>query len=146
MMDYKKYYLEQAGGSYDVFRGAPIQRGYGLGGIFKSLYRFILPLFKTHALPALKKGAEIVGSEAVRAVSNIAQDAIKGENIEQSFKQHASSAIDNVSDQVQKKIQSGGAEKKKYIKRKVHFEKGIRKKNPKIRRIEDIFDQNEILK
>jgi hypothetical protein len=64
-MNYKQYYENQAGGEYPVFRGYANQRGFGLGGIFKTFYKFILPIFKTHALPAIKKGAAVVGTEAI---------------------------------------------------------------------------------
>ena len=43
-MDFYNYYLNQADRNY--FRGTPYQRGYGLGGAFKSFFRWILPLIK----------------------------------------------------------------------------------------------------
>ena len=37
-MNWNNYYAEQGGGGFDynVYRGAAYQRGYGLGGTFKS--------------------------------------------------------------------------------------------------------------
>jgi hypothetical protein len=52
-MNYKEYNENQAGSDFPVYRGYANQRGYGLGGIFKTLYKFIMPMFKTHALPIL---------------------------------------------------------------------------------------------
>ena len=46
---YKHYYENQAGGSLPVFRGATRQRGYGLGGIFSSLFKGLAPMLKTVA-------------------------------------------------------------------------------------------------
>ena len=40
------HYLRQHGGNIIGLRGARIQRGYGIGGIFKSLARIAIPLFK----------------------------------------------------------------------------------------------------
>lgn len=147
-MNYKNYYLNQAGGQYNVFRGVARQRGYGLGGMFKSMFRYILPLFKSHALPVIRRGAEAIGTEAVRAASNIATDAIKGEDIKQSFQHHANSAIENLSTQAKNRLQSGSGRKRLYrkrensikspVKRKVSFNTPFQKN--KIRRIADIFD------
>jgi hypothetical protein len=36
---------QQRGGNIAGFRGARFQRGYGIGGIFKSLARYAIPLF-----------------------------------------------------------------------------------------------------
>ncbi len=40
------YLRQQHGGSIAGLCGAHIQREYGIGGIFKSLARFAIPLFK----------------------------------------------------------------------------------------------------
>ena len=41
---FKQYYLRgQQGGSIAGFRGARIQRGYGIGNFFKSIARFAIP-------------------------------------------------------------------------------------------------------
>jgi hypothetical protein len=143
-MDFKTYYLDQAGGNYSYFKGAARQRGYGLGGMFKSMFKYLIPLFRTHALPVIKKGAEIVGTEAVKAASNIATDTIKGRNIRDAFQEHSTSAIDNLSNQAQAKLQSGSGRKRKRSSfksnRKVKQTKTVRFKTPKIRRLADIFD------
>jgi hypothetical protein len=55
-MNFKEYYENQAGSGFPVFTGYANQKGHGLGGIFRTIYKFILPLFKTHALPVLKRG------------------------------------------------------------------------------------------
>lgn len=152
-MDFKTYYLDQAGGSYTYFRGAARQRGYGLGGVFKSMFKYLIPLFRTHALPVLKKGAEVVGTEAIKAASNIATDTIKGRNIKDAFQDHSSSAIENLSNQAQAKLQSGSGRKRKAkskilmnkkqkkslkkLKRKI---KKVRFNSQKIRKLSDIFD------
>ena len=48
-----------------------------------------MPLFKTHALPLIKKGAE-----AVKTVANIATDAIKGKNLNESTAEHMNEALE----------------------------------------------------
>ena len=64
-MDYLKYYEDQSGKGIPVFHGSKIQRGYGLGSIFRSFFRWVVPLFKTHAMPLIKEGAKAVGSEVL---------------------------------------------------------------------------------
>ena len=63
---YKNYYYNQLRGSgLPVFTGYPNQKGYGLGGVFRQLFNWFAPLIKTHALPLLKKGGEVVGTEVL---------------------------------------------------------------------------------
>lgn len=110
-MNYQEYYENQAAGGYPVFRGYANQRGYGLGGIFKSIYKFILPLFKKHALPVLKKGAEVVGTEAIRTAANIANDTISGQDVKSSAEKHLKAAVDNLSNKAQNTLQRGSGKK-----------------------------------
>ena len=95
-MNWNDYYMEQAGGGYDVYKGALYQKGYGLGGTFRSLFRWIIPIFKQHALPALKSGAKQIGREAISTASNIAYDALAGKDINESLKNNASTAFENL--------------------------------------------------
>ena len=138
-MNYKEYYENQAASGYPVFRGYPNQKGYGLGGIFKTFYKFILPLFKTHALPVLKKGAEVVGTEAVRTAANIANDAISGRNFKDATRERLNEAVNSLSTKAQESFQSGSGRKRRRSlnSRKTFISKKTRKG---FRRIRDIFD------
>ena len=86
-MDYHEYYKKQAESDFPVFRGVKYQTGHSLGGVFKKLFRFIMPIVREHGLPLLR----LVGETALKGVSNLARDAIKGkkikENAEQRFKE-----------------------------------------------------------
>ena len=82
-MDYHQYYKNQAETNFPVFRGVKYQRGYGLGGVFRRLFRFIMPMVKEHGLPLLRS----VGESAIKGVSNLANDAIKGKNFKESAEQ-----------------------------------------------------------
>ena len=53
-MDYKNYYLIQAGGGPPYFQGKQNQKGYGLGGIFRNIFRWIMPIIKENAIPVAK--------------------------------------------------------------------------------------------
>ena len=71
---YKKYYLNQVGdGQY--FSGAAFQRGYGLGNIFASLGKAILPL--------VKSGAKAIGKQALKSGVAFASDVLAGKNVKQ---------------------------------------------------------------
>ena len=59
---FDQYYVRQqrGGGDFPVYVGRMRQRGHGIGDIFKSIWRFISPAFKTLAPHALRAGANIV--------------------------------------------------------------------------------------
>jgi hypothetical protein len=47
-----------------------MQRGYGIGGIYKSLVRFAIPLFK--------QSAKALGKRAFQAATQVGQDVLEG--------------------------------------------------------------------
>jgi hypothetical protein len=70
----KDHFLrQQRGGNIAGFRGARMQRGYGIGGIFKSLVRYAIPLFK--------QGSKVVGKRALQPATEFGQDVIQGKNV-----------------------------------------------------------------
>lgn len=137
-MNWNAYYAEQAGGAYnlDVFRGSSYQRGYGLGGSFRSFFKWLVPIFKEHALPLLKSGAQEVGKEAISSITNIAKDAVNGRNIKEAAGEHLNSAVDNLKEKVNKKLSGKGIKRRKKRKNTIIFRKKAK--------LNDIFDQNEI--
>ncbi|GFU02945.1 uncharacterized protein F54H12.2 [Trichonephila clavipes] len=54
------------------YEGVSFQKGYGLGGIFRRLFRA--------ALPFLVKGVKAVGKEALRTSTRVVSDVLSGEN------------------------------------------------------------------
>ena len=80
---WKDYYYAQAfpeesslqrGGNVPFYRGPVLQRGYGLGSIFKSVARSIMPSLQEIGKSALTTGLKVL------------QDVTKGENIKTSAK------------------------------------------------------------
>ena len=138
-MDYKEYYLNQiknqVGTGLPVFTGYANQRGHGIGGIFRKLSSYILPYVKT-ALPFLKKGGQILGSEVVRAASNIATDAINGKDVETSARENLNEEVNNLTHKANTVLQTGSG--KATNKRKKHISK---KHFIKYRRLQDVFDR-----
>ena len=75
-----EYYSNEP--NYPVFHAMKFQRGYGLGGVFKKLFKWIVPIFKERAVPLLKS----VGESVIKGTANVAKDALKGRNVRDSAK------------------------------------------------------------
>ena len=100
---YEEYYLNQAkqkGGNLPGFHGARFQRGFGLGSIFKGLFRW--------AVPHLKQGAKMFGKRVLQTGVNVAQDVLAGENLKTAVKRQGKKALGLTS---QNSPQSGAGKK-----------------------------------
>ncbi len=92
----KDHFLrQQRGGSIAGFRGAHMQRGYGIGSIFKSLARYAIPLFK--------QGAKVVGNRALQAATEVGQDVLQGKNVRESVKSRGKQAASDVAKTLSRK-------------------------------------------
>ncbi len=84
---YTRYYLEQQQGrGISVFRGSPWQighgqMGYGLGGLFRSLKRAVMPMAKS--------GAKALGNIALNSGKNLLGDVPAGKNVKEAEKARA---------------------------------------------------------
>ena len=104
---YEEYYLNQAkqkGGNLPAFHGARYRRGYGLGSIFKGLFRW--------AVPHLKQGAKMLGKKALQTGVNVAQDVLAGENLKTAVTTQGKKALGLTSQNLRsqalvKKVQKG---------------------------------------
>ena len=77
-----RYYQAQRGyGDMRVFRGQALQRGHGIGGLFKGLMRVAMPL--------MKKGLLHVGKRALNAGAKVMQDVSQDIPITESMKKRA---------------------------------------------------------
>ena len=129
-MDYYEHFKNQEGSDLPLYRGFANQRGHGLGNWFRSFFRFVVPLVKKHAVPVLKKGATIVGTEAIKTAANIATDTIAGKD---TGKERINEGIDEIS---KKWNSQRGSDKRKFHKKEI----SIVRKQKKLRRLKDIFD------
>ena len=68
-----------------------MQRGYGIGGIFKSLARYAIPLFK--------QGAKVVGKRALQAATEIGQDILQGKNVRESVETNGGKVVKDIAEQ-----------------------------------------------
>jgi hypothetical protein len=140
-IDWEKYYLAQIGGEYNYFRGSNFQQGYGLnyqqgaglGTMFRKFASWVVPIFKKHALPVIESGIKTVGKEALDSAADVAKDIISGKNLKEASSERLISAIDNLKQKAENKLQGKGIKRKKKLKNLVIF------KNKKTR-FQDIFD------
>ena len=97
---YDQYYMNQVGAGMPVYRGSPVlQRGYGLGGLLRGLFR--------RALPFLKKGATMVGKQALQTGMDLAEDVMSGQNIKTAAKRRIKSGGKQLGADGLKRVQTG---------------------------------------
>ena len=130
---YEQYYLDQVkqkGGNLPAFHGARFQQGYGLGSMFKSLFRW--------AMPHLRQGAKVVGKKALQTGANVAQDMLEGENFNTAVAKRGRQALGLAS---QKSPQSGAG--RKALKRKTQLRNNsltpVKKRKTTPRKKEETF-------
>lgn len=93
---YIKYYEDQAGKGINVYRGAPYQKGHGIGSFLGGLFRSVLPL--------LKSGAKAVGREALRTGAHVLGDIVEHRPVRESFKNRINEAGLNLKRKVDDKV------------------------------------------
>lgn len=103
--EYYKLQAEQTGAG-SVFAGPMIQRGYGLGGIFRSLFSFIRPV--------LKPAAKFLGKTMLNTGANIVSDVAGGAKWKDTLKNRIHQAGTHIAETAGRKIGQLG----KGIKRK----------------------------
>ena len=87
---YEEYYLNQAkqtGGNLLAFRGSRFQQGYGLGSIFKGLFRWAMPHLQQGAKRALQTGAQV------------AQDVLNGDDVKTAVSKRTKQALGDMTSQ-----------------------------------------------
>ena len=134
------YYTNQ-NTQYPIFRAMKFQKGYGLGGVFKRLFKWIMPIVKEKAVPILQS----VGKSVIKGTSKLAKDAIKGKNIKQSANERFEETLKELSDKAGVMEGNGGIISNYNTpinKKKDRIMKIIRKKSKKSskKRKRDIFD------
>ena len=115
-------YYYQSGSGLPAFRGGVMQKGYGLGGIFKGIMRSVAP--------QLKQGLAVVGKRALKTGLETLGDVAAGNNLKTSLKRRAQQ---NLHDIVNKQVPI----KRKTKPKKISTRKVAKKKGRARRR--DIF-------
>ena len=99
---YTHYYLEQQGRGMSVFRGSPWQmghgqKGYGLGGLFRSVARSVMPL--------VKSSAKALGNIALNSGANLVSDVLAGKNVKQAAKARALEGVNTAKTKAAQRVQ-----------------------------------------
>ena len=68
----------QRGYGMSVYRGRGVQRGHGLGGLFKGIFRVAVPIIRRTVLKAGKKALKTIGKRTLKAgygaIKDVAHD------------------------------------------------------------------------
>ena len=96
---YVRYYLDQQQGhGMPVFRGSAWQQGYGLGGLFRSVARAVMPM--------VKSGAKALGKIALNAGANLLGDVASGKNLKDAVKTRGKEAVSVAKNRAVKRLQT----------------------------------------
>ena len=145
---YVRYYLDQQGRGMTVFRGSPWQighgqMGYGLGGLFRSVARAVMPM--------VKSGAKALGNIALKSGANFVGDVLAGKNVREAAKARTLEAANVAKRKAVNKLmnQTGSGKRgsrqaaKKTVKKRKALTSAARNKQTKKRRTtfvsKDIF-------
>jgi hypothetical protein len=121
---YVRYYLDQQqGNGMPVLMGSAFQRGYGLrsqvgfgmGGLFKSLIRAVMPM--------VKSGAKTLGKIALNTGANVLGDVLSGQNVKKAARSRINESANVLKKKAVNKLQtfsqtgSGKRVRKKTVKK-----------------------------
>jgi hypothetical protein len=99
-------HFQLGGGSYTIFHGVPYQRGAGIGALFKSLIRFLVPLGKN-------VGAAI-GRQGLESGSKVLSSLVEGKDLKEALKDEGRSGLQQLFQKAATKLeQKGGGRGKK---------------------------------
>ena len=109
---YENYYLSQVGHGMPYFAGARVQQGYGLGNLFSSIVKSVLPL--------VKKGAKTLGKQVLQSGVDFASDVLQGKNVKQAAIDQAKAAGTNLLQGAQRKRKAAPRKVQKKKRKKHH--------------------------
>ena len=141
-------YVQSGKGSFPVFRGSRMQRGYGIGSVLLGMLRA--------AVPFLRRGAQALGKQALRTGLDVGRDVLSGRKLKDSARQRTLQTARNVvekagrqtatrrrrpAQQSRPKTNNSQSKKKKGIKRKAPSKSVISSRAKRAKRPPDIFDR-----
>ena len=127
---FEDYYAQQLGSGLNYYQGVPFQEGYGIGGLFRSLFRAAVPLFKS--------GAKAIGKQLFHSGVDVLKDITKGEDIKVAAKQRLKQAGQQLTDKAADKMKTMIGSGKKSKKRKQSHKHVIKRSAKKVK-THDIF-------
>lgn len=88
---------------HGYFEGTPYQRGHGLGSVFRSLWRYLLPLGK--------QAAASIGREGLEATSRVLSSVLDANNttdLKETMRREATASAANLLTKVSDRLRQGG--------------------------------------
>ncbi|GFS82634.1 uncharacterized protein F54H12.2 [Trichonephila clavipes] len=95
---FEDHYAGQIGSGLTHYKGINFQKGYGIGGIFRRLFRA--------ALRFLVKGGKTIGKEVLMTGSRVASDVLSGENFNEAVKTRSKESGKKLAQKAIDKVQS----------------------------------------
>lgn len=90
-------------GSFPVYRGQSRQYGYGLGSIFKTALRTIVPILKPLAKVGLQSAKQVAKDQGLSAL----RDIVSGKNVKQVLKSRSKMALKTFGNSTLNRLASG---------------------------------------
>ncbi|GFW39824.1 uncharacterized protein F54H12.2 [Trichonephila clavipes] len=113
--DFVPFERGQIGSGLTHYKGINSQKGYGIGGIFRRLFRA--------ALPFLVKGGKTIGKEVLMTGSRVASDVLSGENFKEAVKTRSKESGKKLAqkaiDRVQSMVGKGQYKRKRQMPKKL---------------------------
>lgn len=128
---FEDYYLRQTGSGLNYYQGAPFQKGYGFGGLFRSFFRAAVPL--------LRSGVKTVGKQLFHSGVDILNDLSRGQDIKTSAKNRFKEASHQLTDKAAAKIKTMIGSGRRRNKKRKQSKKSISKRPAKKVKTHDIF-------
>ena len=123
-------YTSQSSKGLYYYQGTSLRKGYGFGGLFRSLFRAAVPLFKS--------GAKAVGKQLFHSGVNVLNDVSRGEDIKVAAKRRLKEAGRSLSDKASSQVKTMLGSGQRHKKRK-HPSKTIIRRKAKKAKTRDIF-------
>lgn len=113
------------------YQGHLVQRGYGIGNLFSSVFRSVVPLAKKYLIPNLKKATKYVAPRLIESGLDVLGDvALRKKNIKQALKERGQERLQELEEKI--------SEMNKIKRKKPKSKKAIPVRRKK--RKKDIFD------
>lgn len=118
-----------SGSNFPVYRGLSRQYGYGLGSIFKTAFRAVMPVLKPLAKAGLQSAKHIARDQGI----NVLRDIVEGKNVKQVLKSRGKTALKKfgmstldhlVPSRKHKKVRRPNKPHSSSGRRRVHIKKG----------------------
>ncbi|GIY56170.1 uncharacterized protein CDAR_283341 [Caerostris darwini] len=130
---FEELYTNQSGSGIPHYEGISFQRGYGLGGVFRRLFRA--------ALPFLVRGGKVVGKEAPVTGTKVINGVLSGKDLETAAKSRSKEAgkslVHKAINRVQSMIGQGVYKRKRKNRKRV-----ISSKTRKVSELDILISKN----